>query len=66
MGNSRRDRAGVRANAGIVRRCGLALCLTLLWLAAPAAAQDFSALARINPVSSIVKPWKQGAEVDLQ
>jgi len=62
MRNSRRDRAG----AGIVKRCGLALCLALLAVALPLQAQDFSALARVNPEKSAVSPWKQGAEVDLQ
>ncbi len=66
MRNSRRDRAGAGADAGIVKRCGLALCLALLWFAGPLAAQDFSALARIDAEQSAVKPWKQGAEVDLQ
>ncbi|HSG37769.1 MAG TPA: AMIN domain-containing protein, partial [Paracoccaceae bacterium] len=38
----------------------------MLWFAGPLAAQDFSALARIDAEQSAVKPWKQGAEVDLQ
>lgn len=65
MGNSRRDRAGDGRDAGIVKGWGFWLCLALLWLAAPLAAQDFSALARVDAEQSNVKPWKQGAEVDL-
>ncbi len=65
MGNSRHDRASDRVDAGIVKRFRIWICLALLWLAAPLAAQDFSALARIDPDRCVVKPWKQGAEVDL-
>ncbi len=66
MGNSRRDRAGDGRDAGIVKTCWLWLCLAFLWLAGPLASQDFTGLARINPQQSAVKPWRQGAEVDLK
>ena len=65
MGNSSHDRASDRGDAGIVKRFRLWICLALLWLAAPLAAQDFSALARVDAGQSNVRPWRQGAEVDL-
>ena len=61
MRNSRRDRAG----AGIVKSYGLAVCLAALLLAAPAAAQDFSALARVDASQSQIRAWRQGAEIVL-
>ena len=65
MGNSRHDRASDRGDAGIVKRFRLWICLVLFWPAAPLAAQDFSALARVDAGHSNVKPWRYGAEVDL-
>ena len=46
----------------------LALCAALIWgslLVAPAGAQGFSALARIDATSSQIRDAGQGAEIEL-